>query len=45
MAFVPNVSPMCAEMPARFGARLLLLYLREVPRRPRHLLGDGTFHV
>ena len=22
-----------------------LLYVRDVPRRPRHLLGDGTFHI
>ena len=45
MAFVPNASPMCADMPAPFEARRFLLYLRDVPRRPRHLLGDGTFHI
>jgi hypothetical protein len=45
MAFEPNVSPMCAEMPASSEARRFLLYLRDVPRRPRHLLGDGTFHI
>ena len=36
---------MCAERRARCEWRGLLLYLRDVPRRPRHLLGDGTFHI
>lgn len=45
MAFATNVSPMCVEMRACFQGTDLLLYLRVVPRRPRHLLGDGTFHI
>lgn len=36
---------MCAERRTRIAPRGRLLYLREVPRRPRHLLGDGTFHI
>jgi putative transposase len=45
MAFVPKASPTCAESRARFGPWSLDRYVRDVPRRPRHLLGDGTFHI
>jgi REP-associated tyrosine transposase len=36
---------MGVDLRACFQGTHLLLYLRVVPRRPRHLLGDGTFHI
>jgi putative transposase len=45
MASVPKASPDCAERRACGPSLDFLLYLRDVPRRPRHLLGDGTFHI
>lgn len=45
MAVVPRVARVCDK--TRSGRRWpgALTYVRDVPRRPRHLLGDGTYHV
>jgi putative transposase len=45
MASMPKASRVCAGISAHPPRRRSLLYLRDVPRRPRHLLGDGTFHI
>ncbi len=36
---------MCCETRARHGGVRGAPYAPRVPRRPRHLLGDGTYHV
>jgi putative transposase len=45
MASVPRTLLICAERHAFGKSRGFFLYVRDVPRRPRHLLGDGTFHI
>ena len=36
---------MCAETRTPAAAQPFSAYRRDVPRRPRYLLGDGTYHV
>ena len=45
MAVVPTAAQQCAERRTWLRRRRSLAYVRDVPRRPRHFLGDGTYHV
>ncbi|HEY7706548.1 MAG TPA: transposase [Gaiellaceae bacterium] len=45
MVFVAKGARMCVERGADAAGAVPGLYLGDVPRRPRKLLGDGTYHV